>query len=533
MSYETGIKRLLEWLGSGHPRYAEALTLQARLSENIAQTRRYGDNETRRTDRAQIVDSLNCLALETVGMSFNELSVQEVDVAQGTTTPPEKFTRLREKLIRHFDKEDLRTLCSNIGVDYDDLPGEGKTAKARELIAYLDRRGRIPALIEMCTSLRLHVSWEEAQQQQPIISTDGSVVADDRLRPPLSEFDPSFLENLEAPGGAVTLSDKLYIERDADAQLKHQVARSAKSRTATIIRAPRQTGKTSLLIRGICHAHEHGAKAIHFDMQRIDRSCLETLDVFLHYLAELIVRKLQLNLAKVGESWRSPLGPRDKLTYLMEDYILPESGAPIILAMDEVDLLLQTPFYNDFFALLRSWFNSGAYDDRWSKFSTVMVISTEPYLLIADLNQSPFNVGFELRLEDFNEEQVRELNRRHNSPVKEDDFPELMKLLNGHPYLTRQAFYTLVVKHRQLTWGGLASIAHTDHGPFGGHLRHHYQLLCKDPSLKKALKQVIANNHCADNMALVRLLQAGLVKESGGVYMCRCDLYRMYFEDRL
>jgi len=28
-------------------------------------------------------------------------------------------------------------------------------------------------------------------------------------------------------------------------------------------------------------------------------------------------------------------------------------------------------------------------------------------------------------------------------------------------------------------------------------------------------------------------LQAGLVKASGDVIKCRCDLYRMYFEDKL
>jgi hypothetical protein len=33
-------------------------------------------------------------------------------------------------------------------VDYDVLPGDGKADKARELAAYLERRDRIPELIE-------------------------------------------------------------------------------------------------------------------------------------------------------------------------------------------------------------------------------------------------------------------------------------------------------------------------------------------------------------------------------------------------
>ncbi len=73
MSYEVGVRQLLEYLSSDHPLYADALVYQQRLQENIAQARKYGDTETHRAERAQIVDRLNQLALETVGVSFNDL----------------------------------------------------------------------------------------------------------------------------------------------------------------------------------------------------------------------------------------------------------------------------------------------------------------------------------------------------------------------------------------------------------------------------------------------------------------------------
>jgi hypothetical protein len=362
-----------------------------------------------------------------------------------------------------------------------------------------------------------------------IISEDGRIIADDEtLHSPLPEFDPRFLEELEAPGGAVKLRDKFYIERDADDHLRREVVKSG---TTTTIRASRQTGKSSLLVRGVHYAGQSGAKVVPLDLQRVDRDHLETPDVFLHYLAEFIVRKLRLNLAEVEKLWRGSLGPQDKLTYLMEDYVLPESNALIILSLDEADRLLQTAFYKDFFALVRFWHNSRALDDQWNKLNIVMVISTEPYLLIADVTQSPFNVGLKLYLKDFNEAQVRDLNWRHGSPVKEDDFPQLMKFLSGHPYLTRKALYTLVTE--RWTWTGLVHIAATDQGPFADHLRRHHWLLRKEPDLREALKQVIRHDRCTDEMAFFRLLRAGLVKGSGSVCTCRCDLYRTYFEDKL
>ncbi len=362
-----------------------------------------------------------------------------------------------------------------------------------------------------------------------IISEDGRIIADDEtLHSPLPEFDPRFLEELEAPGGAVKLRDKFYIERDADGHLRREVVKSG---TTTTIRASRQTGKSSLLVRGVHHARQNGAKVLCLDMQRVDSDRLTSPDIFLRDLAEFVVRKLRLDVAEVEKLWRGSLGPQDKLTYLMEDYVLPESDASIVLALDEADRLLQTAFYEDFFALIRSWHNSRALDDQWNKLNIVMVISTEPYLLIADVTQSPFNVGLKLYLKDFNEAQVRDLNRRHGSPVKEGDFPQLMELLSGHPYLTRKALYTLVTQ--RWTWADLVRVAATDHGPFGDHLRHHHWLLRDEPDLREALRQVIRHDHCQDDIAFFRLLRAGLVKGSGDVCTCRCDLYRMYFEDKL
>ncbi len=55
-------------------------------------------------------------------------------------------TAILETLKKNFDGEELRELCYRLSIDYDDLRGEGKGAKARELILYCQRHGRIAAL---------------------------------------------------------------------------------------------------------------------------------------------------------------------------------------------------------------------------------------------------------------------------------------------------------------------------------------------------------------------------------------------------
>ena len=79
--YEAGLNRLLTLLGRDHPHYTEVLVYQQRLLENLARARRYGDTETGRAERAEIVDRLNRLALETVGESFGDLFLQDSCVA--------------------------------------------------------------------------------------------------------------------------------------------------------------------------------------------------------------------------------------------------------------------------------------------------------------------------------------------------------------------------------------------------------------------------------------------------------------------
>jgi len=71
--YETGLCRLLQYLGPGHSRNSEALVYEQRLSENIARSRLHGDTETRRAERSEIISRLNELALLAVGKSFSEL----------------------------------------------------------------------------------------------------------------------------------------------------------------------------------------------------------------------------------------------------------------------------------------------------------------------------------------------------------------------------------------------------------------------------------------------------------------------------
>jgi outer membrane protein assembly factor BamB len=67
--------------------------------------------------------------------------------------------RLYNLLTQHFDEEELRTLCFGLGVNYDDLRAAGRAGKARELVIYLERRGRLDELLLLCQQERPHLAW--------------------------------------------------------------------------------------------------------------------------------------------------------------------------------------------------------------------------------------------------------------------------------------------------------------------------------------------------------------------------------------
>ena len=73
----------------------------------------------------------------------------------------ELLTQLRQLLSKRFSDGELRTLCFDLGVEYEDLPGAGKADKARELVDYMDRYDRLADLVRVGRQARPDVPWPE------------------------------------------------------------------------------------------------------------------------------------------------------------------------------------------------------------------------------------------------------------------------------------------------------------------------------------------------------------------------------------
>jgi hypothetical protein len=79
---------------------------------------------------------------------------------------------LREGIIASYNLEELRTVCYDLAIDYEDLSGENKSNKVISLIEYVWRRGRLDALLDYCRRDRPLYPWPalEPAAAQPSIA---------------------------------------------------------------------------------------------------------------------------------------------------------------------------------------------------------------------------------------------------------------------------------------------------------------------------------------------------------------------------
>jgi tetratricopeptide (TPR) repeat protein len=108
-----------------------------------------------------VIDGVGGIGKSTLAL---EVAHRCLQFSQQTAVAEEEssdLSRLRQTLVDRFNEEELRTLCFDMALDYDMLPGNGKGGKSRELVAYLDRRNRLAELIESIQRARPDIVWGE------------------------------------------------------------------------------------------------------------------------------------------------------------------------------------------------------------------------------------------------------------------------------------------------------------------------------------------------------------------------------------
>lgn len=339
------------------------------------------------------------------------------------------------------------------------------------------------------------------------------------------------VRRLEPVGGAVPLDSKFYIVRPTDDEFLAAIERRD---SVVLVKGARQMGKTSLLARGLRQARELGARVVLTDFQSLNEAHFASADSFYLTLGELIADHLDLDVLP-QEVWKAGSGPSVNFQRYMRREVLGKVNGPLIWGLDEVDRLFTCPFGSEVFALFRSWHNARALnpDGPWNNLTMAIAYATEARLFISDLNQSPFNVGTRLSLEDFTLEQMMELNQRYGSPLRGGaEVDSFYGLVSGHPYLVHGGLRELTVHGKSLD--AFAQQADHDEGPFGEHLRRFLMLLVKDKALCDVMREILRGHTCPSIDSFYRLRSAGLlIGDSYQEAKPRCQIYANYLSRHL
>lgn len=296
------------------------------------------------------------------------------------------------------------------------------------------------------------------------------------------------------------------------------------------IKAPREMGKTSLLLRILDSARHLGYRTVSLNLEQVDQATLGDLNQFLRWLCANAAHQLQLQ-PKLDEYWDKDLGSKISCTLYFQDYLLKQMTTPLIVALDEVNQIFEHPHVAmDFLPLLRSWYEEAKTLSIWQKLRLIVVHSTEIYVPL-QLNQSPFNVGLPIKLNSFSREEVQQLAQRYGLDWKNgEEARQLMDVVGGHPALVHTAIYHL--SHQQVTLAQLLETASTATGIYDHHLQRHWVTLEGQPELAQALDTVMSATKpiLLAPVLAYKLSSLGLIQRSGDKVIPGCELYRQAFK---
>ena len=343
---------------------------------------------------------------------------------------------------------------------------------------------------------------------------------------------PKLLTKVSKLPSPLTITTNPYVERLPHERNCYQEL----LRDGALIRitAPKKMGKTWLVSRVFESLSSQGYRTARLSIEEIDREDLIVLETLLSCFCREISRELNLT-SQVEEYWEEEKrGNKSKCTSYFQDYLLPDKKSPLVLAIDDVDWLFQYPsICAEFCSMLRTWHEESKTNQIWKQLRLIIVLSTEKYIKLPD-NQSPFNVGTEIKLTEFTLEQIQAFAQYYGLEENAIQLSRWINLVGGHPYLLHLIFSHLCM-HPEANVTDLFAVASTEEGIYSSYLREFLEMLKRNPDLRKAFKSVVNSTEAVtlETSTGHKLQSMGLIKWRGNQALPSCQLYREYFSDRL
>jgi tetratricopeptide (TPR) repeat protein len=247
-------------------------------------------------------------------------------------------------------------------------------------------------------------------------------------------------------GGALP-PEATYVERPTDEKLY----RATLSGEYCNVLTPRQTGKSSLMVRTVTRLQASGVHAAVIDLTNIGVE----LSADEWYFGLISCLKQALGLGIDERAWwnrQSHHGVVQRFSNFLRDVVLTEvtPSRSVVIFVDEIDTTLSLPFADDFFAAIRAVYNARASDPAYKRLTFVLLGVARPADLIKERTRTPYNIGLSIDLKDFTLPQASKFLpglTEVSAGQAESILERVLYWTGGHPYLTQKVCAEVVATH--------------------------------------------------------------------------------------
>lgn len=211
-----------------------------------------------------------------------------------------------------------------------------------------------------------------------------------------------------------------------------------------------KSGK-SLLIQSILRQLRDSTHGVTINLALAGDRNLDDLDRFCLWLCRFTTKKLGIELPSDSEweyLWDEDLGGKSNAEMYFNEYLLKAIDRPLILAFDNLRYLFRhEKVAQEVLQLFRFWNDPANNIDTEIGKKLRLILSYRENIVSLEGEGSPLNIGFNIRLNEFNIEEIIQLSSKYGLSWKEEDAQNLLEKTNGKVNLVDSFFKQLVEKN--------------------------------------------------------------------------------------